>query len=68
MPTLTMSIEVQWGVIPGTAEGQKQWHFSATDLENADNWDDLFTEAFDEYRKRSDPRINNWTTITWIWY
>jgi hypothetical protein len=60
-------VEVQWGVVPGTAEGMKQWGFTREQVETATSWRDLLSEAYDEFDGRMSPAHNNWVTMTWLW-
>jgi hypothetical protein len=69
--------EVQWGVIPGTVDGNKQWGFSRDEVEAAFEeeqhpgeigaWHKLLHEAYDEFDRRMSPAHHNWVTMTWLW-
>lgn len=69
MPTIsaTLLAEVQWGVIPGTVEGQKQWAFTREQVEQAESWQELMKDAYEEFNTRMHPEYNNWVTMTWLW-
>lgn len=60
-------VEVQWGVIPGTVEGNKQWGYSREEVDAADSWVKLMSAAYEEFNSRLDPRAHNWVTLTWLW-
>ena len=60
-------VEVQWGVIPGTVEGNRQWGFSREEVEAASSWDELMTAAYEEFYRRMNLQYNNWVTMTWLW-
>jgi hypothetical protein len=59
-------IEVQWGVIPGTVEGNRQWGFSRDEVEKS-GWSKLMEPAYAEMDQRMNPAYNNWVTLTWLW-
>jgi hypothetical protein len=64
--------EVQWGVIPGTVEGQRQWGFSRDEIDAAfpmgsGTWQDLMSAAYEEFDRRMNPAESNWVTMTWLW-
>lgn len=86
MPEAIMAkllVEVQWGLIPGKPDGQKQWGFSReqveaaldaavesdpeADLIHAVAWHELLKAAYEEYDKRLNPAYHNWVTMTWLW-
>ena len=60
-------VEVQWGIIPGTVDGNKQWGWSREEIEVAESWQQLMHEAYDEFSLRMDPSSHNWVTLTWLW-
>lgn len=70
-------VEVQWGIIPGTVDGNRQWGFDREDVEAAFEeeqrpgdigaWRKLMHAAYDEFDRRMDPRAHNWVTLTWLW-
>jgi hypothetical protein len=60
-------VEVQWGVIPGTVDGNEQWGFSGDDVEAAESWQTLMAAAYEEFNRRMNPRYHNWVTLTWLW-
>jgi hypothetical protein len=59
--------EVQWGIIPGTVDGQKQWGWSREEVEAAESWQDLMKGAYEEFNNRMSPAHHNWVTMTWLW-
>jgi hypothetical protein len=59
--------EVQWGVIPGTVDGNRQWGFSREEVDAAESWQDLMAAAYEEFSMRMNPRAHNWVTLTWLW-
>ena len=60
-------VEVQWGVIPGTAEGSKKWGFTRDQVAESESWQQLMAEAYDEFNQRMHPAYSNWVTLTWLW-
>ena len=60
-------VEVQWGVIPNTVEGNRQWGWSRDEVEAAESWQKLMSHAYDEFNQRMNPQHNNWVTLTWLW-
>jgi hypothetical protein len=61
---------VQWGVIPGTVDGNRQWGFSREDIEAVsefETWQPLLHEAYAEFNRRMNPAHHNWVTMTWLW-
>lgn len=69
MPTISpkLLVEVQWGVIPGTVEDNKQWAFTREQIDAAESWQKLMAAAYDEFSLRMHPDYNNWVTLTWLW-
>lgn len=70
--------EVQWGIIPGTVDGNKQWGWSRDEVEAAldgientdglgDAWRKLMHAAYEEFDQRMNPAYHNWVTLTWLW-
>jgi hypothetical protein len=59
--------EVQWGIIPGTVDGNKQWGWSREEVEGAESWQQLMAAAYDEFNRRMNPSYHNWVTLTWLW-
>lgn len=59
--------EVQWGIIPGQVDGNKQWAFTRDDVENAESWRTLLEDAYEEFNLRMNPEYHNWVTMTWLW-
>ena len=70
-------VEVQWGIIPGTVDGNRQWGYSREEVEAAFEeeqypgdrgaWQKLLDEAYAEMDRRMNPRSHNWVTLTWLW-
>ena len=60
-------VEVQWGVVPGTVEGNKQWGFTREQVDAAESWQSLMSAAYEEFNQRLNPNYNNWVTLTWLW-
>jgi hypothetical protein len=60
-------VEVQWGIIPGQVDGNKQWGFDRAQVESASSWQELMASAYGEFEKRMDPSFHNWVTLTWLW-
>jgi hypothetical protein len=70
-------VEVQWGIIPGQVDGNKQWGYDREDVEaafeeeqapgDAGAWRKLMAPAYDEMDRRMNPRYHNWVTLTWLW-
>ena len=60
-------VEVQWGVIPGQVDGNKQWGYSREQVDAAESWQDLMQPAYAEFNSRMDPSYHNWVTLTWLW-
>jgi hypothetical protein len=58
---------VQWGVIPGQVDGNRQWGFTREQVEAAESWKDLLRDAYDEFDRRMNPNYHNWVTMTWLW-
>lgn len=81
MTTTTKSakllVEVQWGVIPGTVDGNKQWGYDRAEVEAAldeseqrpgeEVWRKLLAPAYEEFDRRMNPNYHNWVTLTWLW-
>lgn len=76
---LKASWEVHAGVIPGQrrAEYSKYWEYLSSDAEEDRQIEDpsvhakfskLRAEAMDYYLQVSLPALNNWATITFVWY
>jgi len=59
--------EVQWGIIPGTVDGNKQWGWSREEVDAAESWQTLMAAAYEEFDKRMSPAHHNWVTLTWLW-
>jgi hypothetical protein len=61
-------VEVQWGIIPGTVDGNKQWGWSREEIEaEGGTWQILMAEAYKEFDRRMNPAYHNWVTLTWLW-
>ena len=60
-------VEVQWGLIPGTVDGNRQWGYSREQVDAAKSWDELLKPAYDEFDARMNPSAHNWVTLTWLW-
>jgi hypothetical protein len=69
-------VEVQWGIIPGTVDGNRQWGYSREEVEAAFNdqiegetgaWQILMAPAYEEFDMRMSPAHHNWVTMTWLW-
>jgi hypothetical protein len=76
MKSAKLLAEVQWGIIPGTVDGNKQWGWSREEVEAAldalteddtEKWRGLLHEAYAEFDRRSNPNAHNWVTLTWLW-
>jgi hypothetical protein len=65
--TAKLLVEVQWGIIPGTVDGNKQWGFSREQVEQAESWRSLMNAAYEEFDRRMNPAYHNWVTLTWLW-
>jgi hypothetical protein len=80
MEQLTASWEIRAGVIPGTpiSEYTRQFHYTSRDKEEDSahskefGYQPLFMKqmacAAAYHQQMSDPRVNNWAELTFIWY
>ena len=59
--------EVQWGIIPGQVDGNRQWGWSREEVEQAESWQTLMAAAYEEFNERMNPGYHNWVTLTWLW-
>jgi hypothetical protein len=71
-------VEVQWGIIPGMVDGNRQWGYSREEVEAALDeghwrygergaWQKLLDPAYAEFDERMNPQSHNWVTLTWLW-
>ena len=60
-------VEVQWGIIPGTVDGNRQWGYDREEVEEMTSWRELLAPAYDEFDRRMSPAHHNWVTMTWLW-
>jgi hypothetical protein len=70
-------VEVQWGIVPGTVDGQRQWGYSREEIEMSFEedqrpgepgaWRKLLAPAYEEFDRRMSPAHHNWVTMTWLW-
>lgn len=70
------AFEVKWGIIPGKADGMKQWFYTSEDYdhdvalpqEEETRFVKMRKEAFEFANQQIDPRQWNWVDVTWIWF
>ena len=60
-------VEVQWGIIPGTVDGNRQWGFDREEVDAAESWQQLMAAAYEEFDRRMSPAEHHWVTLTWLW-
>lgn len=77
---LKASWEVHAGVIPGQPikEFSKRWEYTSKDHEQDTNvgqgigyhaiFSKMRAEVIDYYLQVSQPRLNNWSNLTFLWY
>lgn len=67
MVSAKLLAEVQWGIIPGQVDGNKQWGFTREQVETAESWQELLAAVYEEFNLRMNPEYHNWVTMTWLW-
>jgi len=63
-----VTVTVQWGILPSTISGIRDWSYDREDLQQAHSWENLMQPAYESFRRHINPDPKHWVSlqITWV--